>query len=951
MSSSYTVPQVLVFQEFQLVPSEITEPLRAHISGPNAQLHRYSDADEKPLIKVGEYDPLAETCYLWPGRSAGGEVDQSYVKVFIDNALLRYFQDVVGGGDTIRPVANTRNEIRAATLGFVTNPDNDAFERSAAFNDRDVKVGDVAWVRGVVDDEEYAMFTTVKAIKYEQTTPVVGAASPDASNEDNATADASIQQIAGPHNCVVATADGSDYSGLVDGNVTEVYTILVTRSSTGGDLTTARLRVTSASGNDNNAEVDPAASGNPTDIGSRGLKVTFGDTGSSCSSAASAFDVSTNDLVAGQKWQVSVTQDFEAVKAKSGGTYSGTEDDVIIVEVTRGGTWSQLPQITVTTAKGLDFSGPTTVPDHNTAVAIGTKGATILFYGGGDESSVSSLSSGNPVVTGSESLDGVAGLRKGDKFYINATAAKNGRASTLVLANDLAEELQGTTTDLDLNLYIKSNIQVAENRVEAAPTVNYTMEETQICINSGITAYDPSWTDSGEEQPLEVESGDVYIEYREWLSALCDAVEAISDVADLDDIPGQLSVDNPLKWGVYKALTNSNGTIVRYTGVCNPDDIDSWQDVLSRVKGRDDLYNLVPLTFRRDIKNLYLAHADAESSAEAGNWKACFFSFQARSAKAIVSQSTAADEEVVLATLADDPDASGVQYTILSVPLGNADFITNNVQPGDIVRYLFSTDGFGDVSYTEFVIDSVISEDSVRLQAPGHTAPINVAQKIEVWHTLTKSEIADEIAEDAATYSNRRACTVWPDVIGEAGTSQEGYFVAAALAGLVSAVVPHQGLTNVELKGFDDVSRTSDFFNTDQLNEMASRGVWIVTADRDGTIITRHAVTTDNTDVNRREEMIRRNFDSISYVYLRRLKPFIGRTNVTPSNLRRLRQEIDTTTAFLKTNGTTEELGSQLIDGKIRSLERHPLLADRVVVVMDMILPAPLNNIELHLVV
>ena len=45
--SSYVKPQVLVFQEFRIVPTEITEPLRAHIAGPHAVLHRYSDVDEK----------------------------------------------------------------------------------------------------------------------------------------------------------------------------------------------------------------------------------------------------------------------------------------------------------------------------------------------------------------------------------------------------------------------------------------------------------------------------------------------------------------------------------------------------------------------------------------------------------------------------------------------------------------------------------------------------------------------------------------------------------------------------------------------------------------------------------------------------------------------------------------------------------------------------------------
>jgi hypothetical protein len=97
--------------------------------------------------------------------------------------------------------------------------------------------------------------------------------------------------------------------------------------------------------------------------------------------------------------------------------------------------------------------------------------------------------------------------------------------------------------------------------------------------------------------------------------------------------------------------------------------------------------------------------------------------------------------------------------------------------------------------------------------------------------------------------------------------------------------------------------------------------------------------------------MIRRNVDSMSYLFLRRLRPFIGRTNAQEGMVRRLRFEVTAIIDFLKANGFTEELGSQLVDGTIRRLQIHPLLKDRIEIVLDLVVPAPLNNIELHLVV
>ena len=89
--SSYVKPQVLVFQEFTIVPTEITEPLRAHIAGPNAVLHRYSVSDEKRRIRLGGYNKDVDVNHLYPERQAGSVVDKAYTKLFADNALLKYY--------------------------------------------------------------------------------------------------------------------------------------------------------------------------------------------------------------------------------------------------------------------------------------------------------------------------------------------------------------------------------------------------------------------------------------------------------------------------------------------------------------------------------------------------------------------------------------------------------------------------------------------------------------------------------------------------------------------------------------------------------------------------------------------------------------------------------------------------------------------------------------------
>jgi len=963
---SIAVPQVLVFQEFEITPAEIVEAMRAHISGPNAQLHRYFDADEKPLINIGPYNRTDEVCYPWPGRSAGSLVDFDYTRIFFDDALLLYHEDLIGdssaGRGVVAPVAGFSNRIRSSTLSYKANGTN--FPRSGLFNDRDVQLGDVVQIRGVVDPEdecvEIFLDTYVNGFASEPTDSSIGDCRDDTDNADTQAASTTIEQTAGANNCVTAAADGSTYDGLESGHICETYKIRVVASSIAG-CAAARLQVRSASGTDDADEVEVAL-GAPVDIGTRGLAVTFtADTGS-CSSEALEDEVAADELIFGQEWTVTVCQTFEKVCCEAGGTYAGPDNDIYVIEVTKGGLWADLPQISVTTVKGLDFSGPTEVTLDNTFVPVGSYGLAIRFVDC-EGSSISSLSVGSSesAAVGLFGGDGtVAGLRTGDKFYITVTSAGQGAIQTLILGHDLPDGLlEPAAADLDLRLFIKKDIEVSRNRLSSPPLVNWEQESTQVCIKADITAFDPTWTSFGVELPMIVWSGTQFVHYREWLAALAFDVGTIASVSALDEIPGPLDEDNPLKWGVFRALQNSNGTAVKFTAVANPDDLDSWQDVVDVLGGRDDLYNVVPLTRNQEVWNLFHAYVNFESSPEAGNWKAMLINLLALSTKMIVGKSdadaqilspTSTDGNEVLATIRDDPNATGTQFTLLRVPAANSNFITFGIRPGDIVRFLFTTDAFGTVGWREDVVDTVLSENSLLL-LQGHSSAVNEPQKIEIFRNLRKSEIVDDLKQQAQAFSDRRVVAVWPDFVGTAGNTQDGFFLAAALAGLISGVVPHQGLTNVEVAGFDDFSRSTNFFTATQLDDLQDGGVWIVTEDRDGTPHTFHALTTNTLTVELREEMIRRNVDAISYLFLRRLRPFIGRTNATPSMLGKLELEIVAIIDFLKTNGFTSDLGPQLIEGEIRTLRIHPLLADRVEAVLDIQVPAPLNNLELHLVI
>jgi len=519
---------------------------------------------------------------------------------------------------------------------------------------------------------------------------------------------------------------------------------------------------------------------------------------------------------------------------------------------------------------------------------------------------------------------------------------------TLILADDLPEELE-PAVDLDLKLFIKKSILVEKNLEADAPNVAYEVSDTEITVQSGILLHDSSWTDNGVALPLALKGGTVFVEYRAWLPDYVGTVESIADAAEIPSLLGQISPDNPLCWGVYLALQNANGQPVFFTSVTDPSNVDDWAVALEGLDGQDQIYNLVPLTNNETVQGLWKAHVESQSGPEVGNWRATIFGIEVTGVKRILSEANSVGGSTILARLADDNTTSGTQYTLLSVPANNAKFITKGVKAGDTVRYLYSTDAFGDETYSEFVIDEVLSESSLRL-VTGHGSAITVGQKAAIWRTLDRSGRAAEAVEQVGAHSSRRVVVIANPTVGLDGAVFPGYFAAAAIAGLRSGVLPQQGLTRVSLSGIDDVGELVTELNGSQLNLIAGAGGWIIAKDATGSIFNRHAVTSDTTDTNSREEVIRVNVDSISYQYKAAFEPYIGRVNITPGTLDLLRQKFGMTTDELRVNGTPNT-GGQLIAASIADIRQHAVFKDKVVIQANLVIPYPMNNIELKLVV
>jgi len=944
----YVLPQALIYQEFTLVPTALTAPLRACPVGPQYALFRYADSDEKPYIKVTDsYNPDADEDFLWPGRPAGGVVDEDYTRMFIDDALLQYYADPGGDASAIAAVEGYRNRLRFDALVLQTK---NGFNRSGVFLDRDVSPGDVLDITATACGDAYDIRTQILDLVADEIPAVIDPVEADMYNSPTQSYSVGHDKTAGVDNNVcIEAVDGSGYDGRIDGQISETYEIEVVERSDDGDARRATLQVTALSGTETQYRFKPVYGFGVDyeDIGTRGLKVLFNNNGCGSSSSPGG-GIDADDFLVGQKWQVEVNQAYTKPTQSSGGTYLGAYDTTYIAEVSEGGDLGTA-KIRVWTTTGVDASGPTVVTAPGLATVVGTQGVTITF------------------------ATAPTGLVKGDKFVIAVEAAGEGAVKTAVLATPLPPALRGicevvvgssssdssgTPPDLAVTFYIQKDIEVQEDRTGYAPLVNWEQSETEFTTKAGIIAYDASWTNAGVMQPLPVKDGKVYVNYRALIFQWVNTVGTISDVSLINDIFSQAPIidqDNPLVFGVYNALLNSNGEDVKFTavGASSPIELEDWIEALEVLKDRDDVYSLVPLTFDKQVLDAFAGHVDAMSAADVGRWRIAWFCQQAVTEKAVYTESLdpLREGEVVLATITDDPDTSGTQYTLVTAE--GEKFLTGGVSitPGDILRAQYMDDGFGNVTYSEYVIDAIMNDEEIRLVS-GPSSPITTPAKIEIWRNLNKTQVAEELALKPGLWTSRRVYLVWPDEVGNAGETVPGYFLACSLAGLRGASLPHRPLTNVEIIGWDDLSRTTEFFNEPQLNTMAAAGWWIVTRDpNDGTVYTRHQLSTNNLDLNRREQSVTTNVDSISYTLLNRLKIYIGRGNVTPVMISIIEGEIVSVMTFFNNFIAQDILGPQVIEYRIARLEQHPTLKDRILAEIPMVIPYPLNNVEVHLII
>lgn len=938
---AYLVPKVLINQEFTQLPVFADAPLAALVFGPQYELHRYSVAAEKVSTAVthpdspelkNAYQVDSDVVYAFPNQTSGTFVDASFVKVNIDNARVEYLPTTLSSGAdlTITRVAHPTiggqyytNRFETA-ITLTTANDN---SRNGAFSSRDVSPGDYIVIRDV--DASVNSTVRVKAlyptvVASEVATPGTG----DSANiQTQSEVTSALLAYAGtnttPTDEPITVSSGRSYKGYVAKRVlADTYAIEVT---TGGDLTTAVFKVTSVNGAFT-ARTGLTLDGSDIliidDVGTNLLKIDF-----------SGITRSSGTLLqVGDKWTFAAVAPVTTRTPTVAGTYSGPEDAVYKLKVVRGGPFytgsnSDVCARIAVTSDGND-SSPAVNVTSATPFQVGSYGVTGTF---------SAATAGG-------------GLILGDIYYVTATAATDGAVTIVETFEKLPATLISGANDFDIvSMQLPANVSVPAVDPSDDNLINWVVDDIaqSITINQDITTTADSFTHpGGDPMLLNILSGDIYVTHRDLVIDHAISIGSVTAEDQVSAILGTIDPDNPLAQGVYDAALNSNGAPVYFSGVLS-NDLEGYEGVLANARKHEYYYGLVPLTFDRTIQDAVVSHVNAMSTAESAKWRVAWLSLPVTEKTLVYDKKD--NGQAWKATITDDTFATGTQYTLVTI--AGATLISDGVRPTDNLLINFAKTSAGDVVYDTFEIIDVRTEETLVL-ASGPATPINVALKAQIERVYTKDEQIDILSRQGGDFNNRRVRTVFPPKVKNNGVDKDGFYVAAALAGLRAGVVPHQGLTNTVLLGFTDLDMVVNTYTDIQLNRLAEQGIWIVTQSTLGaTPYVRHQLTTDTSNLNTSEDSITTNVDSISYGMHRALAPYIGIYNIHPNAINSVRSTIFGELSYRLTNTYTERAGNQLNSFEIVTLEQSPTFKDRIVAVIKLGVPYPLNFIDLTFVI
>ena len=592
--------------------------------------------------------------------------------------------------------------------------------------------------------------------------------------------------------------------------------------------------------------------------------------------------------------------------------------------------------VTAVSSNEVTLSGPIVSSTAATPVTVasstgnlGTAAVTL--------SSTAGLTAGQPLV----SLSGTA------SYFSPGTYISSVGGTGVVLNAGVTAVSGSEYTFANLLYSLQSTILVNE----ALPTTEYTVDVTNAQV-SGISnpvVNVAEFDTASENRTLKDGCGKLAISYRALRNPT--STESLIEIATATDITTKLGVvdlENELAFGANEAFSGSQGKTI-YALRTSADTTTAYTTALKKIEATDKVYALCPLTDSQSVQELVASHCEAMSKKDVKNFRRCYVGTNSPGEYAALKRYNNSVIEVSISV-----SNAGI---VLDVATSGVNLQTAGLVEGDLVKMI---DSNGNYTGAEYIISAVTDTNTAYLSTGPGTSQNQVFA--EFWKADTPESQAAYVSDVSAALGSRRAANIWVEngtrLIDGVSTVIPNKYVAAEVAGLRSAVIPWQGLTLTEIQSVTDAPAMYTRYTSTLLNSVAAAGTFIITQEAEsGGVFIRHQLTTQ-TDAGSLayEDSIGVSLDAISFQIKDSLNGFVGRKNVTRQTLEEIYNVVwnilnDATTSSAvsaygpQLNGFLDKNGER---NKI-NVEAHPTLKDRVTVYARLLMPLPLNVLEVTL--
>jgi hypothetical protein len=608
--------------------------------------------------------------------------------------------------------------------------------------------------------------------------------------------------------------------------------------------------------------------------------------------------------------------------------------DIFYVTETSGATPSRRT-VTAVTSNEVTLSGPavgaTSATPVTLALSAAASGAVALSL-----SSTAGLTAGQPVI----SLSGATA-------YVTPGAYISAVGGTGVTLSAGATGASGASISFArLINALQSTIIVNEN----LPTDQYVVDvtNTQVRTVSSPVVDIAEFNAGSTGRPLKDGRGQLLVSYRaQRATTATESLIEIASVSDITDKLGTIDMENEIAFGANEALSGSQGKVIYALRVAD-DTTTAYSDSLKKIEATDMVYALTPMTAKQSVQQLVATHCESMSQKDVKNFRRCYVGTDSPGSYAALSRYNGSVIQVSITV----SNAGAV----LDVTTAGVNLETFGITQGDIVKMIDSNGNYTNVSYT---ISQVTDSNTAYLVGPTTSQNQVFA---EFWKADTPESQAAYIADVSAALGSRRAINIWVEngtrIIDGVRTVIPNKYVAAEVAGLRSAVIPWQGLTLTEINSITDAPAMYTRYSRTLLNTIAASGTFIITQEAEsGGVFIRHQLTTQSNEGSLAyEDSIGVSLDAISFQIKDALNVFVGRKNVTRQTLEEIYDATWTILNTATTSSAISDYGPQLNGFTNKAGERnkldvtaHPTLKDRVQVYAKLLMPLPLNTLEVIL--